>query len=93
MFVDLDAQRNRLLDQVTAVPRQQWETDREGIGWRFEQAAAIDGAELHGGQIGLVGLVSGVGGLPMLFGGQRVDDPDLEAHLGEGTLDGAVVGC
>ena len=26
----------------------------------------------------------------MLLGGQRVDDPDLEARLGEGTLDGAV---
>ena len=45
----------------------------------------------HGGQIGVVGLVAGVGGLPMLLGGQRVDDPDLEARLGEGTLDGAVV--
>ena len=46
---------------------------------------------MHGSQIGVVGLVAGVGGLPMLLGGQRVDDPDLEARLGEGTLDGAVV--
>ena len=91
MFVDLAAQRNALLDQVTPVPRQQLETDREGIGRRFEQAETIDGAALHGGQIGVVGLVAGVGGLPMLLGGQRVDDPDLEARLGEGTLDGAVV--
>lgn len=91
MFVDLAAQRNGLLDQVTAVPRQQLQTDREGIGWRFEQAEAIDSAALHGGQIGVVGLVAGVGGLPMLLGGQRVHDPDLEARLGEGTLDGAVI--
>ena len=91
MFVDLAAQRNALLDQVTPVPRQQLETDREGIGRRFEQAETIDGGALHGSQIGVVGLVAGVGGLPMLLGGQRVDDPDLEARLGEGTLDGAVV--
>ena len=91
MFVDLAAQRNGLLDQVTAVPRQQLETDREGIGWRFEQAEAVDGAALHGGQIGVVGLVAGVGGLPMLLGGQRVHDANLEARLGKGMLDGAVV--
>ena len=30
-------------------------------------------------------------GLPMLLGGQRVHDPDLEACLGKGTLDGGVV--
>src|SRR5262249_34676545 len=90
MFVDLAPQRDGLLDQVPAMPRQELEADRDRIGWRFEPAEAIDGAPLDGGHVGLIGRVTGVGELPMLLGGQGMNDSGLESRLGEGPRDGAV---
>ena len=55
------------------------------------QAEAVDGGAVDGGQVGVVGLVAGVGGLAELLGGERVDDADLEAGGGEGPLGRAVI--
>ena len=80
-----------LADEVAAVPGQQLESDEDRVGLGLEQAEAVDGGAVDGGEIGVVGLVAGVGGLSELLGGEGVDDADLEAGLGEGALDRSVV--
>src|SRR5262249_55255794 len=58
---------------------------------RLAQAEALRGGVEDGGQVVVVGLVVGVGGLAILLGGERVDDARVEAGCAEGALDGAVV--
>ena len=42
-------------------------------------------------EVGVVGLVAGVGGLAELLGGEGMDDAGLEAGGGEGALDDVVI--
>jgi hypothetical protein len=58
---------------------------------RFGQAEAIDGSPLDGEEVGVVGLVSGVGRESELLGGQGMDDAGLEPGGGDGALDREVV--
>jgi hypothetical protein len=60
------------------------------VGVRAEQSEAVDGRAMDGGEVGLVGLVAGIGRLAKLLGGEGVDDADLEARGGEGGLDDMV---
>jgi hypothetical protein len=46
---------------------------------------------VEGGQVGSVGLVTGIGRLAELFSGKGRDDPGLEAGGGEGALDEAML--
>ena len=58
---------------------------------RVDQTEAMNGGVVDGLQVGVVGLVSGVGGLAELIGGQGIDDADLEAGVLEGLLDDPVI--
>ena len=84
MFMHLLLDCDFLADQVAPAPGEQLETNEDRLGLGLEQAEAVDGGAVDGGEIGVIGLVAGVGGLSELFGGERVDDADLGAGLGEG---------
>jgi hypothetical protein len=45
----------------------------------------------NGGEIGVSGFVVGVGGLAVLFGGEGIDEADVEVGGAEGALHGTVV--
>lgn len=85
MFVNLVSQRHRLIDQVAAMSRQQLEVDVDEIGVVLQQAEAVDGGAVNGGEIGVVGFVAGVRRLSELLGGKGVDQADLKAGLSEGA--------
>ena len=61
------------------------------VGGLFEQGEAVDGGAMDGDQIGVVGLVAGVGGLAELLGGEGMDEADLEAAFDEGVLGNVMV--
>jgi hypothetical protein len=88
---DLAQQDDGLADQVAAMSGQEPELVVGGVEGPLAQAEAIDGRTMDSGQVGVIGLVAGVGRLAELFGGERVDDPDLEAGSGEGALGREVV--
>jgi hypothetical protein len=58
---------------------------------RLEQAEAVDGGALDGGEVGVIGLVAGVGRQAELLGGQRMDDAGLAPGGDGGALDRGVV--
>ena len=91
MFEHLLPEHDILLRREATVPRQQLEPDEDRIGFVLQQAEAVDGGAVDGGEVGVVGFVAGIGGLAKLFGGVGVKDADLESRLGEGALDRAVV--
>ena len=62
----------------------------EGVGGVLEEAEAVDGGAMDGGEVGVVGLVAGVGGLAELLGGEGMDDADLEPGVAEGGQDRGV---
>jgi len=51
----------------------------------------MGGRAADAGQVGVVGLVAGIDGLAVLFGGEGVEDAGLEGGGGEGVLDDAVI--
>ena len=55
--------------------RQQSERPVDLIEWGLDQTEAVGGGAVDGGEVGVVGLVAGIGGQAELLGGQRVDDP------------------
>ena len=65
------------------MPGQQLELGIERVGFGLQQAEAVDGGAVDGGEVGVVGLVAGIGGEPVLLGGVRMNDADLEARLTE----------
>ena len=80
-FTDLTLQHGVLVHQVAAMAAEQLQGD-VGVGpGRFEQAEAVGGGPPDGGQVGVVGLVAGVGGLAVLLGGEGMDQSGLEAGL------------
>ncbi len=60
-------------------------------GRRFEQREAVDGGAMNRLEVGVVGLVVGVGRLAKLLGGERVHEARLEVGLAKGILDGMVI--
>jgi hypothetical protein len=81
--LDLAPEDDRLADQIAAVPGQESELLVDRVGLSLGQAEAVDGGAVDGGQVGVVGLVAGIGRLAKSFGSERVDDPDLEPGGGE----------
>ena len=85
--MDLVAKGDVLGDEVAAVAGQELELGVERVGLVLEEAEAVDGGAMDGGEVGVVGLVAGIGGLSELLGGEGMDDPDLEPGVSEGGLD------
>ena len=88
IVVDLIAKRRR-----SCAPGRGGGGPAAGVGHgsdrrRLDQAEAVDGGALDGGEVGVVGLVAGIGRESELLGGQGMDDPGLEAGVGEGAADG-----
>jgi hypothetical protein len=90
-FTDLTTQHRVFIDQVAPVPAEELQGQVLLGPGGLEQAEAVGAGTEDGGEVGVVGLVVGVGGLAVLLGGEGVDQPRLEAGGAEGTLDGAVV--
>ena len=89
--MDLIAEVDVLAHEVAAVAGQKPELGVDLIEHRLDQTEAIDGGTLDSGEIGVVGLVAGIGGEAELLGGQRMDDTGLEASGGGGTLERPVI--
>src|SRR6516164_200455 len=75
----------------TAVAGQEPEPGMGLIDRRLDQAEAVDGGALDGGEVGVVGLVAGVGRQAELPGGQGMDDAGLEAGGDGGALHRQVI--
>jgi hypothetical protein len=91
LAMDLVAEVGVLPHQVAAVAGQEPELGVGRIEHRVDQAEAIDGGPLDGAEVGVVGLVLGIGGEAELLGGQGMDDAGLEAGGGGGALDRQVI--
>jgi len=63
----------------------------ELIAGSFAQCEAGDGGAMNGGEIGVVGLVTGIARLAQTAGRKRVDDARLEAGGREGAADDVMV--
>ena len=82
--VDLVPQRRVLHHQIATMTGQHAEFGMGLIERRLDQTEAIDGGAMDGLEVGLIGLVLGIGGDAELLGGQGMDDPRLEAGGDEG---------
>ena len=91
MITDLASKRDRLADEVPAVAGQKLDLVVGRVVGRLGEPEAVDGGAVDGGDVGVVGLVAGVGGLAELLGGERMDDADLEAGGGEGVADDVMI--
>src|SRR5712692_852494 len=87
-LADLTAQQGGLVDEVAAVAVEGDIVVRPG---GFDQAEAVGAGAEDGGEVGVIGLVVGVGRLAILLGGVGVDEAGVEAGLAEGALDGPMV--
>jgi hypothetical protein len=57
----------------------------------FDQAEAVEGDAKDGGQIGVVGLVVGIGGLTILLGGEGMNQTRVPVAVAAGTLHGPMI--
>jgi ligand-binding sensor domain-containing protein len=70
-LLDLTLERGVLLDEVAAMAAKQLQGSIELGPSRFDQAEAVGGGAEDGGEVGVVSLVAGVGGLPEIFATRR----------------------
>jgi hypothetical protein len=91
MFANFASQGHALANQIAAVSGQELEPMVDRIGCGFGESEAVDGGSMDGGEVGVVGLVSGIGGLTELLGGEGMDDADLESGGGEGVFDDMMI--
>ncbi len=91
MFKHFLLDRDFLSNEAAPVPGQELEANEDGIGLMLEQAKAVDGGAVDGGEVGIIGFVAGIGGLSILFRGEGVNDADLEARRGESALNRSVI--
>jgi len=91
VLADLRPQGRGLADELAAVTDQELKRRPRFVPARLDQREAADGGAVDRRQVGVIGLVAGVGGLAKLFGGERMDDAGLEAGGREGVLNGAMV--
>src|SRR5271157_4283963 len=75
---DLIAQYCVLPYQTPPVTRQQAEWPVNLIEWKLDEAEAVGGRAMDGEEIGVVGLVSRIGGQAVLLGCQWMDDPRVK---------------
>ena len=78
MLADLAAQGHSLVHEVASMADQQLELAVGGFEGLLGQGETDDGRAVHGGQINVVGLDTGMIDLAKLFGGEGVHDAGLE---------------
>ena len=88
VLADLASQGDALADQVAAMPGQELELVVGRIGGGLGRPKPLTAARWMAREVGVVGLVAGVGGLAELLGGERMDDADLEAAAAKARLTG-----
>ena len=91
MFEHLLPEHDILMDEPATVPCQELEADVDRIGFVLQQAEAVDGGAVDCREVGVVGFVTRIGGLAILFGGVGMKDADFDPRFDEGALDRAVV--
>jgi len=91
VVANLAVQGGTLDNQVTTVADEQLQRGPGFVTGGFEQGTAGDGGAMDGGEIGVVGFVTGIDALAVLLGDERMEDACLEAGGGEGALDEAVI--
>src|SRR5436190_369358 len=57
----------------------------------INQTEAVDGSAEDGSEVGVVGLVAGIGGTTKLDGGEGMDEPCFAAGCAKGFLDGSMI--
>ena len=90
-FADLTLQDGVLVHQVAALAAEELDGDVEVRPGGFAQPEAVGGGPPDGGEVGVVGLVVGIGGLAILLGRERMDEAGVEAGLTKRQLDGAMI--
>ena len=91
VVADLAVEGRAFADEVAAVANEQLQGGPGFVPARFQQGAPGDCRAVQGGQIGIVGFVGRIDGLPILLGHERVDDPGLETSGHEGALHDAMI--
>src|SRR6266436_2281116 len=91
VLADLTAQSRGLLYEIAAVANDELQGLPSLVERDVGQGEAGGGGAVQGVQVGVVGLVVGIGGLAELLGGEGVDDARLDAGRSKGLLDHAVI--
>ena len=91
VFADLTTQDRGFHDQVAAMAHQQSQRRPVLLQRCFDEREAVDRRAVEGCQVGVVGLVAGVGRLAELLGGKGMDDGRLKAGGRKGVADQAVI--
>src|SRR5262249_53825019 len=88
---DLAIESSPFADEIAAMADDELQGGPGLVARRFEQGAAGDGGAMDGGEVPVIGLVAGIGGLAILLGAKGMEDACLEASGGEGALHQAVI--
>jgi len=83
---NLGAQRRGFKDQIAPVANEELQFLPGVVTRRFDQGKTVDGREVNGGQVGIIGFDTWITGLAELFGGEGMDDADFEAGSGKSAL-------
>ena len=87
VLADLAAELADFAHEVAAMADEELQGGPGFVAFGLEQSEAVDGGAMNGDEVGVIGLVAGIGGLAELLGGEGMDDARLEAGGGEGALD------
>jgi hypothetical protein len=77
--------------QIAAVADEQLQRGPGLIARGFHEGAAGDRGAMDGSQVLVIGLITGINGLAVLLGDERMDDACLKTGTGEGALHDAVI--
>src|SRR5437868_4826180 len=91
MVANLTVESGALADQITAVADEQLQGGPGLVPRSFQERAAGDGGAVDGGQVGVVGLIAGIGGLAVLLGDEGMENAGLETGRAEGALHEPVI--
>src|SRR5262249_52962254 len=91
VFADLAIEGSAFADEIAALADEQLQRGPGDVATGFLKGAAGDGGAVDSGEVGVIGLVTGIDGLAGLLGDERVEDAGLEAGGGEAALDDAMI--
>src|SRR5271155_646334 len=91
MFEHLLPEHDILVHEPATVARQELEANMNRIGFVLQQAEAVGGSSEDCREVGVVGFVTRIGGLAMLFGGVGMKDADFDPRFDKGALDWTMV--